>query len=143
MLFVKALLLSVAPVALAVSHAVTIGLNNTLTFTPNQLVAAIGDTITFTVVARNHSTTTTNFSGKVCPPPPGGVGATGWDSGFMSDLDGSLPHFTYTVVDTLPHFAACMQNAGAHCKAGMTFALNPTTDQSYDQFLANAKASVL
>ncbi|KAJ7626615.1 hypothetical protein DFH06DRAFT_1481070 [Mycena polygramma] len=140
-MFFKALLLAVVPAVFAVDHAITIGLNNTLTFTPDQVQAAIGDTLTFTVVARNHSTTTTVFSGNVCPPPPGGVGVNGWDSGFLSDLDGSMPQFVYTVKDTEPHFAACMQAAGAHCRAGMTFALNPTAEQTYDQFKANAMAS--
>ncbi|KAJ6455422.1 hypothetical protein C8R45DRAFT_1222522 [Mycena sanguinolenta] len=140
-MFFKALLLALVPAVLAVNIPITIGLNNTLTFTPDQVTANIGDTLTFTVVARNHSTTTTTFSGAVCPPPPGGVGPNGWDSGFLSDLDGSMPQFVYTVVDTEPHFAACMQAAGAHCRAGMTFALNPTAEQTYAQFLANAKAS--
>ncbi|KAJ6622529.1 hypothetical protein B0H10DRAFT_2214178 [Mycena sp. CBHHK59/15] len=140
MLF-SAFFLALVPAILAADHAVTIGANNGLTFTPTSVVAAIGDTLTFTVVSRNHSVTTTNFSGAVCPPPPGGVGVNGWDSGFLSDLDGSQPKFVYTVKDTTPHFAACMQAAGAHCRAGMTFALNPTAAQTYAQFLANAKAS--
>ncbi|KAJ7082963.1 hypothetical protein C8R44DRAFT_992081 [Mycena epipterygia] len=140
-MFIKALLLAIVPAVLAVDHAITIGENNSLTFTPDQVVAAVGDTLTFTVVSRNHSTTTTTFSGDVCPPPPGGVGPNGWDSGFLSDIDGSMPQFVYTVVDTEPHFAACMQAAGAHCRAGMTFALNPTAEQTYAQFLANAEAS--
>ncbi|KAJ7726506.1 hypothetical protein B0H16DRAFT_1698002 [Mycena metata] len=140
-MFFKSLLLALVPAVLAVDIPITIGLNNTLTFTPDQVVANIGDTLTFTVVARNHSTTTTTFNGAVCPPPPGGVGVNGWDSGFLSDLDGSMPQFVYTVVDTEPHFAACMQAAGAHCRAGMTFALNPTADMTYAQFKANAEAS--
>ncbi|KAF8205859.1 hypothetical protein K438DRAFT_1817510 [Mycena galopus ATCC 62051] len=131
-MFFKALLVALIPSVLAVDWAITVGSNNALTFTPDTIVAAIGDTLTFT---------TTTFDGAVCPPPPGGVGPNGWDSGFLSDLDGSLPHFTYTVVDTEPHFAACMQAAGAHCRAGMTFALNPTAAQTYAQFKANAEAS--
>ncbi|KAF8209045.1 hypothetical protein K438DRAFT_1754097 [Mycena galopus ATCC 62051] len=140
-MFFKAILVALIPSVLAVDWAIMVGANNMLTFTPDTIVAAIGDTLTFTVVDKNHSTTTTTFDGAVCPPPPGGVGPNGWDSGFLSDLDGSLPHFTYTVVDTEPHFAACMQAAGAHCRAGMTFALNPTAEQTYAQFKANAEAS--
>jgi plastocyanin len=49
MFLFKALFLSIVPVALAVDHAITIGLNNTLSFTPDQLFAAVGDTVTFTV----------------------------------------------------------------------------------------------
>lgn len=77
----------------------------------------------------------------------------------LSALDGSMPQFVYTVVDTAPRFVSCMQAAGAHCSkhgmgieifilklcvctgAGMTFALNPTAEMTYDQFLANAIAS--
>ncbi|KAJ7130683.1 hypothetical protein C8R46DRAFT_1236116 [Mycena filopes] len=140
-MFAKAFFLALIPAILAVDHAVTLGADGGLTFTPTTVVAAIGDTITFTDVSKNHSTTTTNFEGAVCPPPDGGVGVNGWDSGFLSDLDGSLPQFTYTVVDTEPHFAACKQAAGAHCRAGMIFILNPTETQTFDQFLANAQAS--
>ncbi|KAJ7082961.1 hypothetical protein C8R44DRAFT_753566 [Mycena epipterygia] len=140
-MFIKAFLLALVPAALAVDHAITLGANNGLTFTPNQVVAAVGDTLTFTIVSRNHSTTTTTFSGAVCPPPVGGVGPNGWDSGYLSALDGSTPQFVYTVVDTKPHFAACMQAAGGHCRAGMTFALNPTAEQTYEQFNANAEMS--
>ncbi|KAJ7767791.1 hypothetical protein B0H16DRAFT_1882477 [Mycena metata] len=140
-MFAKAFFLALILPILAVNHAVTVGANNALSFTPTTVVAAVSDTVTFTVVSRNHSTTTTNFSGAVCHPPVGGVGVNGWDSGFLSDLDGSQPKFVYTVKDTLPHFAACMQAAGAHCRAGMTFALNPSASQTYAQFLKNAEAS--
>ncbi|KAF7355797.1 hypothetical protein MVEN_00907800 [Mycena venus] len=140
-MFSKALFFALIPTIFAANHAVTVGANNALSFTPTSVVAAVGDTVTFTVVSRNHSITTTNFSGAVCPPPKGGVGPNGWDSGFLSDLDGSMPTFVYTVKDTTPHFAACMQAAGAHCRAGMTFALNPSATQTYAQFNRNAMAS--
>ncbi|KAJ7769347.1 hypothetical protein B0H16DRAFT_1715819 [Mycena metata] len=141
MLFKVLLLAALSPAIFAVDHQIILGQNNSLAFTPDQVVADIGDTLTFIVVSRNHSTTTTVFSGAVCPPPAGGVGENGWDSGFLSSLDGSTPQFVYTVVDTAPHFAACAQAAGAHCRAGMTFALNPTAYMTYDEFNANAMAS--
>ncbi|KAJ7230118.1 hypothetical protein GGX14DRAFT_553603 [Mycena pura] len=47
--------------------------------------------------------------------PPGSVGPKGFDSGFLSDLHGSMQTFTYTAVDTAPHFGACMRATGAHC----------------------------
>ncbi|KAJ7352083.1 Cupredoxin [Mycena albidolilacea] len=140
-MFSKVFFLALIPAILAADHAVTVGANNALAFSPTSIVAAVGDTITFTVVSRNHSVSSTSFSGAVCPPPDGGVGPNGFDSGFLSDLDGSQPTFTYTVVDTVPHFGACKQAAGAHCRAGMTFAINPSSTQTYAQFLANAKAS--
>ncbi|KAJ6585744.1 hypothetical protein B0H19DRAFT_1250521 [Mycena capillaripes] len=134
-------LAALIPSILAADHAVSVGLNNGLTFTPTTVTAAVGDTVTFTVLSRNHSITSASFSGAVCPPPVGGVGPNGFDSGFLSDLDGSQPTFTYTVVDTVPHFGACMQAAGAHCRAGMTFAINPNATFTYAQFNTNAKAS--
>ncbi|KAJ6496116.1 Cupredoxin [Mycena sanguinolenta] len=140
-MFSKIFFLALIPVIMGANHAVSVGANNALAFSPTTITAAVGDTITFTVVSRNHSITSAMFSGAVCPPPPGGFGTNGFDSGFLSDLDGSQPTFTYTVVDTAPHFGACMQAAGAHCRAGMTFAINPNSTQTYAQFLANAKAS--
>ncbi|KAF7336946.1 hypothetical protein MVEN_02131000 [Mycena venus] len=137
----KAVFLALVPAVLAVDHPVTVGENGGLTFTPNQILAYIGDTITFTFVSKNHTVTTTNFSGAVCPPPAGGVGVNGWDSGFLPVVGTTMPQFVYTVVDTAPHFAACMQGGGSHCRAGMTFALNPTEDMTFDEFNANAEAS--
>ncbi|KAJ7445087.1 Cupredoxin [Mycena latifolia] len=140
-MFSKVFFLALIPAIFAADHAVSVGASNGLTFTPTTITAAVGDTVTFTVLSRNHSVTSASFSGAVCPPPVGGVGPNKFDSGFLSDLDGSQPTFTYTVVDTVPHFGACMQAAGAHCRAGMTFAINPNSTQTYAQFLANAKAS--
>ncbi|KAJ7111998.1 hypothetical protein C8R44DRAFT_933309 [Mycena epipterygia] len=140
-MFFTTVLLSIIPAILAVDHPITVGLNGGLTFTPDQVQAAIDDTLTFTFVSKNHSVTTTNFSGAVCPPPPGGVGVNGWDSGFLSALGTTTPQFVYTVVDTAPHFASCMQAAGAHCRAGMNFALNPTAEMTFDEFNTNAMKS--
>ncbi|KAF7296821.1 hypothetical protein MIND_00913100 [Mycena indigotica] len=141
-MFAKALLLFLAPAAvIAVDHAVAVGANNGLTFTPTVVTAAVGDTITFTVLSRNHTITSAPFSGAICPPPTGGVGPNAFDSGFLSDLDGSQPTFVYTVKDTVPHFASCQQAAGAHCRAGMTFAINPNATQTFAQFTANAAKS--
>ncbi|KAJ6530945.1 hypothetical protein DFH09DRAFT_140844 [Mycena vulgaris] len=140
-MFSKVLFLALIPSILAANFAVSVGASNGLTFTPTTVTAAVGDTVTFTVLSRNHSITSATFSGAICPPPPGGAGPGPFDSGFLSDLDGSQPTFVYTVVDTAPRFGACMQAAGAHCRAGMTFAINPNSTQTYAQFLANAKAS--
>ncbi|KAJ7644574.1 hypothetical protein FB45DRAFT_297902 [Roridomyces roridus] len=136
----SSLLLALLPAALAVNIAIQVGVDDNLTFTPVQTTANIGDTLTFTFVSKNHSVTTTTFSGHVCPPPNGGVGPNGWDSGFMPVLNPGDPEltFVYTVVDTAPHFASCKQDGGTHCRSGMTFALNPTADMTWDEFIINA-----
>ncbi|KAJ8089439.1 hypothetical protein PM082_014688 [Marasmius tenuissimus] len=138
-----ATLLSV--VALAVSPAlgrnfnVMVGANNDFIFAPNQVNGALpGDTVTFTFVSKNHSATTTTFNNP-CPPPPGGVGPNGFDTGFNPTTDTNHPVRVITVRDTQPHFVACMQAGGAHCNMGMTFAINPTRQLTYDAFLNNAR----
>ncbi|KAJ7145104.1 hypothetical protein C8R43DRAFT_1130173 [Mycena crocata] len=141
-MFLKAAFLTLIPAIMAIDHSVTVGINGSLTFFPDQIFAHAGDKIIFSFVSKNHSVTTTNFSGAVCPPPPGGVGINGFDSGFLPSLDaGDTPQFVYTVVDEAPRFASCMQAAGAHCRAGMNFALNPTAEMTFDEFNANAMAS--
>ncbi|KAJ7081812.1 hypothetical protein B0H15DRAFT_803500 [Mycena belliarum] len=120
MLFTAALL-TLIPIILAADHPVTVGLNGGLTFTPNQIAADIGDTLTFTFVSKNRP--------------------NGFDSGFQPALGTATPQFVYTVVDTDPHFVSCMQAAGAHCRAGMNFALNPTATMTFDDFNSNAMAS--
>ncbi|KAJ6507781.1 hypothetical protein C8R47DRAFT_1099537 [Mycena vitilis] len=137
----KAVFLTLVPIILAADHPVTVSPGGALTFAPDQIQADVGDTLTFTFVSKNHSVTTTNFSGAVCPPPAGGVGVNGFDSGFLPVVGTDFPQFVYTVVDTAPHFAACAQGGGSHCRAGMTFALNPTADMTFEEFNANAEAS--
>ncbi|KAK1232489.1 hypothetical protein PQX77_004392 [Marasmius sp. AFHP31] len=133
-----------AVVALAVSPAlgrnfdVMVGANNDFIFAPNQVNGAVpGDTVTFTFVSKNHSATTTTFVNP-CPPPPGGQGPNGFDTGFNPTTATDHPVHVINVVDTAPHFVACMQAGGGHCNRGMTFALNPTPQQTYDEFLNNA-----
>ncbi|KAJ7078021.1 hypothetical protein B0H15DRAFT_954786 [Mycena belliarum] len=140
-MFSKVFFLALLPSIFAVNHAVSVGANNALAFSPTTITAAVGDTITFTVVSRNHSISSAQFSGAICPPPAGGAGFGPFDSGFLSNLDGSLPTFVYTVVDTQPRFGACRQANGGHCRAGMTFAINPDASHTYADFLANARAS--
>ncbi len=46
--------------------------------------------------------------------------------------------FTTTILDTAPHWVSCRQAAGAHCRLGMTLAINPTASQTEAQFRTNA-----
>ena len=48
----------------------------------------------------------------------------------------TLPTYNYTVNGTNPAWFYC--KTGLHCKAGMVFAVNPTVEQNYDAFKANA-----
>ncbi|KAF9261280.1 hypothetical protein L218DRAFT_1001793 [Marasmius fiardii PR-910] len=135
----NALLLAIAAVpVLGANFDVTVGANNDFIFLPNQLDGVVaGDTITFTFVTRNHSATTTTFNNP-CPPPPGGIGPNGFDTGFNPTTATDHPVHVITILDSDTHFVSCMQAAGAHCHMGMTLTINPTADQTEEQFMQNA-----
>jgi len=134
-LLISAVTLATAPV-LAANFAVTVGAGNLFAFSPTEIHPEAGDTVTFTFLTRNHSATTTTFESP-CPPPEGGVPG-GFDTGFHPTGTGDTPSVTITIGDTNPHWVACRQANGAHCRMGMTLAINPTLSQTYAQFLAHA-----
>jgi plastocyanin len=88
-----------------------------LTFTPASIQAAIGDTVTFEFVAKNHTVTQSTFE-KPCE------WNGGFDSGYQPVAAGStnLPTYQIKVNDTKPIWAYCKQ--GPHCGGGMVFAVN-------------------
>ncbi|KAF7422200.1 hypothetical protein PC9H_010355 [Pleurotus ostreatus] len=130
--------LAVVPSALAANFAVNVGQGNTFAFNPTSITGAVaGDTITFTFMSRNHSATTTTFT-TPCPPPAGGVPG-GFDTGFLSATGTTQPQAVVTLASGNTQWVACRQAGGAHCRMGMTFAVNPTAEQTYEQFLANAR----
>ncbi|KAF5341584.1 hypothetical protein D9758_014077 [Tetrapyrgos nigripes] len=123
--------------ALAANFDVEVGANNGFVYAPTSISGAVaGDTITFTFTSRNHTATTTTFNDP-CTPPAGGFGTGGFDTGFHDTTSGPQVA-VITLQDSDTHFVACRQAAGAHCHAGMTFAINPTDDQTYAEFLQNA-----
>ncbi|KAF4580693.1 hypothetical protein EYR40_003092 [Pleurotus pulmonarius] len=131
---------AVVPSAFAANFAVNVGQDNTFAFNPTSITGAVaGDTITFTFMSRNHSATTTTFT-TPCPPPDGGV-AGGFDTGFQSATGTTQPQSVVTLASADTQWVACRQANGGHCRLGMTFAVNPTASQTYEQFLANAQAS--
>jgi len=125
----------------AETHMVDVGANG-LTFTPEALSAAIGDTVIFTFKAKNHTATQSSFASP-CGPMPGG-----FDSGFMPVANGTtdFPTFSYTVQATTPTWVYCKQAANtpaSHCGAGMVFAINCPTNTSAPNSFSNFKASAL
>ncbi|KAF5381572.1 hypothetical protein D9615_005389 [Tricholomella constricta] len=133
--------LAAAPVVLGANFRVTVGEDNLFAFKPEEIHPATGDTITFQFLTRNHSATTTMFSGAVCPPPPGGFGENGFDTGFQPTTDVIHPEVTVTIKDSEPHWVSCMQAGGAHCRRGMILAINPPPSMTAEEFKANAIAS--
>jgi plastocyanin len=60
--FSKATLLNLIPAVLAAGtvHQVTVGPSNTLTFSPNTINAAVGDSVQFNFATQNHTVTAGN-----------------------------------------------------------------------------------
>jgi plastocyanin len=124
----------------AQSHTIVVGgPNGELTFTPEAIAASVGDTVIFEFHQKNHSATQSSFAS-----PCGHVDG-GFDAGFnpvAANVTSGFPTFTYTVADTKPVWVFCAQAGGAHCAAGMVFAINCGADGSANSF-TNFKAAAM
>ena len=125
-----------APTAAAASTRnfnVLVGGVNGLQYSPNQVEAQPGDTISFVFGTKNHTLTQSTFADP-CKAMDGGA-----NSGFLAssndlettDTSGS-PVVQYTVVDTAPRWFYCAQ--GNHCSQGMVFAVNANANKSFSTF---------
>jgi plastocyanin len=125
------------------TYTVLVGQNESLLYNPPSISGVnVGDTVRFQFLAKNHTVTQSTFAApcaNITTPVPG------IDSGFMfvANTSTTFPVWSITVNNaSAPLWFHCRQtNPESHCAAGMVFAINPTAAKSYDQFLANAKAS--
>ncbi|KAH9480363.1 hypothetical protein JR316_0006961 [Psilocybe cubensis] len=124
-----------ATVASAAQFTVSVGPNNGLTYDPPSITGVkAGDQISFKFLSKNHTLTQSTFA-TPCVAKPDGV-----DSGYVPVAAGatSFPEWTIQIDNvTAPLWFYCAQ--GAHCKAGMVFAINPTAERTFETFLATAK----
>jgi hypothetical protein len=114
-----------------------------LTFTPPSVNVTKGNVVTFQFAGSpgNHSVTQAAFANP-CDPLSGG-----FDSGFVftpANITTGFAEWNLTITnDTAPIWFFCKQASvgGVHCKSGMVGAINaPATGNTYDKFLAAAKA---
>lgn len=121
----------------AVNHTVSVGQAGKNIFEPTSLTnVAVGDFVSFRFVEKNHTVTQSTF------PEPCVAKAGGINSGFVPVPAGStnFPEWTIQVDNaTAPLWFYCAQ--GAHCKAGMVFAINPTPEKTFAAFLATAQGT--
>jgi plastocyanin len=94
--------LAPTPAAQPQSHDISVGANGQLAFSPPDIQASVGDTVTFHFNPKNHSVTQSSFS-KPCVPLADATGGNqiGFNSGFMpvaADATQS-PTFQITVND--------------------------------------------
>jgi len=121
------------------THTVVVGGSaGQLTFDPEAVSANLGDKVIFQFHQKNHTATQSSFANP-CGPVAGG-----FDSGFnpVAASATTFPTFTYTVATTDPVWVYCAQGDGAHCHAGMVFAINcpPSGAKSFANFKAAAIA---
>ncbi|KAF7313250.1 putative Cupredoxin [Mycena kentingensis (nom. inval.)] len=128
-----------------VAHSISVG-ENGLTFTPSNISAAIGDTVTFTFHPKAHSVTQSSFSNPCKPLANTSLtGQVGFDSGLMPVAQDAteLPKFTITINDTAPIWGYCKQQGPpVHCSQGMVFSISAVESgpNNFAAFQALAKA---
>lgn len=130
---VAAALVAAPAVFAQTTHNVVVGASG-LTFTPNQVTAAVGDVVTFEFHPKNHTLTQSTFANP-CSAMAGGV-----DSGYMP-VDATattFPVFSFRINEVTPLWFYCKQ--GNHCQSGMVMAINVNTSSpnTFDAFLAKA-----
>jgi len=152
----SAALATLATVASAVQTQVIVG-GGPLAYNPPQVTAAVGDTIQFVFMPKNHTVTQSTFA-TPCEAMPNGL-----DSGFVPVAANatSTQAFTITVNTTAPLWFYCRQVEYvtcstpfrlsflgliicaffSHCISGMVFAVNPTANMTFAAFQAAANAS--
>ncbi|KAK6518829.1 hypothetical protein TWF281_003521 [Arthrobotrys megalospora] len=118
-------------------HKVIVGGDAGLVYTPEFIHAAVGDIVEFHFMKQNHSITQSTFA-KPCVRKPDGI-----DSGLLPNPNNTVvpaPVFKYTVDTTEATWWYCKQRTGTHCGKGMTFAINPTQEKTFEQFKSMAIA---
>ncbi|POR32961.1 Uncharacterized protein TPAR_06879 [Tolypocladium paradoxum] len=113
----------------AANHTVKVGGAGLLSFEPPQVNAAVGDTVIFEFLTRNHSVTQSPFN-TPCKALPGGM-----DTDFQPNPNNDTlnpPRVGIQVNATNPQWFYCKQQG--HCGKGMVFSINPTTDKTQAMF---------
>jgi len=129
--------------ASAADHLVTVGAGGLLAFSPPNITAAQGDTVSFQFQSKNHSVTQSTFANPCSIQTAPGQGI---DSGFqfVSPNATEFPQWTITVQNTSsPLWFYCAQTIPKnHCETGMVFSVNAvdTSPKSFAVYQANAIA---
>lgn len=117
--------------AAAATHKVIVGGPAGLVYTPEFVMAAVGDKVVFDFLAKNHTVTQSTLN-LPCLFKAGGV-----KSGFRPNPENTPGKETFEVaVESLdPTWYFCAQ--ANHCELGMVFAINPKPGQM-EQFKQTA-----
>jgi len=129
------IVMAFAAAASAATIKVAVGQSG-LTYTPNDITAAVGDSVEFSFFPKNHTVTQSSFADP-CHPLAGG-----FFSGFVPTNASTLGStFTITVKDPKPVWIYCAQTVLSHCQSGMVAAINApkTGNNTLDAFTNLAK----
>ncbi|TLD25211.1 hypothetical protein PspLS_06063 [Pyricularia sp. CBS 133598] len=111
-------------------HAVRVGQNGTITFSPNKITARAGDMVQFMFMGGNHTVTQSPFDDACQPISKTMKNVTGIHSGYVpfaaSAAMGQIPVYTIRVNNTNPIWLYCA--TGPHCKNGMVMVINEPTN---------------
>ncbi|KAE9395852.1 hypothetical protein BT96DRAFT_942156 [Gymnopus androsaceus JB14] len=135
---------SVAPTAAtSTDHLIIVGNNGTLTYSPSNITAQIGDTVTFQFHQKNHTVTQSSFADPCTALSASSAGTVSFDSGFMPVATNAttFPTMTIQINDTKPIWGYCRQsNPVSHCESGMVFSINAVENStsSFEAFQAKA-----
>lgn len=98
-------LATLASTVSAANFPVQVGANGQLAYTPSQINASVGDTVTFTFNPKNHTVTQSTFAAP-CQPMAGGIDS---NFQFVNLSAASVPSLTITVNATTPLWFFCRQ----------------------------------
>ncbi|RFU31930.1 hypothetical protein B7463_g4398, partial [Scytalidium lignicola] len=117
-------------------HVVEVAMNGTLTFSPSNVTAAVGDMVQFQFMGGNHTVTQSTFD-QPCVPMDQSSNATGIFSGFQPVSAGAatIPTYTIQVNNTTPVWIYCSQ--AKHCQAGMVMVINEAPAKNASRTLEN------
>ncbi|KAF7298824.1 hypothetical protein MIND_00830000 [Mycena indigotica] len=133
---------SLVSVASAANIVVKVGDQQALTFTPNSVTAAEGDTISFQFLSKNHSVVQSTFAD---PCTRQATPIEGISSGFQpvaADAK-AIPEWSFTVnnASAALWFFCSQTNPVSHCNKGMVFAVNAKPgEKSFEAYQAKAMA---
>ncbi|UKZ46541.1 hypothetical protein TrVGV298_000746 [Trichoderma virens] len=136
MLFTSLAVATLSAVASAKTIRIDVG-ESGLSFTPNDIEAAVGDILEFHYHPKNHSVVAADFATPCKPKAEGG-----FYSGFFPTASGEnlLQEnvFQVEVNNTTPIWFYCSQTTGNHCGAGMVGAVNANANKTLEEFKAAA-----
>lgn len=134
MLFSTLAVTAFSAVASAKTIRIDVGMSG-LTFSPNDITAAVGDVLEFHYHPKNHSVVAADFANPCKPKAEGG-----FYSGFFPTTGSENANvFQVEVNSTTPIWFYCSQSTGNHCGAGMVGAVNANANKTLDMFKAAAE----